>query len=114
MTSRSRLTLSGLSLGIGVSLLNAACGGAALAPKELIDARASYERVAKGQATQLAPAELDSAKQSLAKAEGSFTEDGDSVATKDLAYVAERKALAAESQANIVEAERQRAALEKD
>jgi outer membrane protein OmpA-like peptidoglycan-associated protein len=116
MTARSRLTLSGLSLslGIGAGLLTVACGGSNLAPKELIDARASYERVAKGQTTQLAPAELDSAKQSLAKAEGSFSEDGDSVATRDLAYVADRKALAAESQANIVEAERQRAALEKD
>lgn len=91
-----------------------ACGGTVLAPKELVDARATYERVAKGAAVQLAPAELDTAKQSLARAEASFNEDGDSDVTKDLAYVADRKALAAEAQAGLLQAGRDKEALDKD
>jgi outer membrane protein OmpA-like peptidoglycan-associated protein len=88
--------------------------GAAVPPKELVDARAAYERVAKGPAGELAPAELDTAKQSLARAEGNFRDNGDDASTRDSAYVAERKALAAEAQAGIVQAERDRDATDKE
>lgn len=90
-----------------------ACG-AAVPPKELLDARAAYSRVEKGPAAQLAPAELDTAKQSLARAEGRFADDGDSPETRDLAYIAERKALVAQAQAGIVQATREKEAIDKD
>jgi outer membrane protein OmpA-like peptidoglycan-associated protein len=107
MNIRSALLLA------SVAALSNACG-AAVAPKELLDARAAYARVEKGPAAQLAPAELDTAKQALARAEGSFNEDGDSAQTRDLAYVAERKAIVAQAQAGIVQATREREEIDKD
>lgn len=65
-------------------------------PTELLDARKAYERASKSLATQLAPAELDTAQQALAKAEKSYEEEGAGEPTQDLAYVAERKAQIAE------------------
>ncbi|MFZ5890394.1 MAG: OmpA family protein [Myxococcota bacterium] len=98
---------------VSAAVLVSACGAAA-PPKELLDARAAYTRVEKGPAAQLAPAELDTAKQALARAEGAFNEDGDTPVTRDLAYIAERKALVAQSQAGIVQATRDREAIDKD
>jgi outer membrane protein OmpA-like peptidoglycan-associated protein len=95
------------------ALLQSACG-TAVAPKELMDARSAYDRVAKTRASELAPAELDTAKQALARAEGSFQSEGDDPKTRDLAYIAERKALAAEAQAGVISAEREREAIDKD
>lgn len=95
------------------ALLQAACG-TAVAPKELMDARSAYDRVAKTRAAELAPAELDTAKQALARAEGNFQNEGDEPRTRDLAYIAERKALAAEAQAGVINAEREREATDKD
>lgn len=106
MTIRSALL-------VATAILSNACGAAA-PPKELLDARAAYSRVEKGPAAQLAPAELDTAKQALARAEGSFNEDGDSSSTRDLAYIAERKALVAQAQAGIVQATREREEVDKD
>ncbi|MGC4086332.1 MAG: OmpA family protein [Polyangiaceae bacterium] len=100
------------SLTVGVLLLSAC--GTAIPPKELVDARSAYSRIEKGPAAQLAPAELDTAKQSLSRAEGSFQEDGDTPVTRDLAYIAERKALVAESQAGLVQAGREREEVDKD
>jgi Domain of unknown function (DUF4398) len=54
------LSLSGIGL--------VACA-TTLPPKELVDARSSYDRISKGPAAELAPAQLDRAKQPLAKAE---------------------------------------------
>lgn len=115
MIERSQMGLSrlGVATTLLAALLQAACG-AAVAPKELNDARSAYDRVAKSPAAELAPAELDTAKQALSRAEGSFQEDGDAPQTRDLAYIAERKALAAEAQAGIVQAERDRDATDKD
>jgi outer membrane protein OmpA-like peptidoglycan-associated protein len=86
----------------------------ALPPKELIDARTAYDRAKDGIAKELAPADLDTAKQSLRKAEQAFQDDPESQKTKDLSYVAHRKALLAEIDAQIEEADRKRAQLEKD
>src|SRR5688572_18746273 len=86
-------------------ILQAACG-ATQPPPELVDARKAYERASKGLAAQLAPAQLDTAKQALAKAEGSFEEEGVDPPTPDLAYIAERKAMIAEATAAKVAAER--------
>ena len=75
-----------------------ACGPG-LPPKELVDARAQYQSASKGPAAQQAPAELHVAKQSLDQAERSFSDDGDSPATKDYSYVAIRKAQLADATA---------------
>jgi outer membrane protein OmpA-like peptidoglycan-associated protein len=76
-------------------------GCAAVAPKELVDARAAYQRASTGPAAQVAPAELHVAKQALNKAEQSFAAEPDSYQVKDLAYVAHRKAQMAEVTASI-------------
>jgi outer membrane protein OmpA-like peptidoglycan-associated protein len=67
-------------------------GCTTLPPDELVKARAAYEVSAAGPAAELAPAELHKAQQSLLLAEKSFIDDPKSYKTKDLAYVAMRKA----------------------
>lgn len=86
---------------------------AALPPSDLVQARASYDRASKGPAAQLAPAELDTAKQSLMRAESSFQDEGDAPVTRDLAYIAERHAQAAEGRAGVIQADRDKAEAEK-
>jgi outer membrane protein OmpA-like peptidoglycan-associated protein len=93
------------SLSFLVALTSAACS-ATQPPPELVDARKAYERASKGLAAQLAPAQLDTAKQALDKAEKSFEDEGVEPPTPDLAYVAERKAQIAEATAGKVAAER--------
>jgi outer membrane protein OmpA-like peptidoglycan-associated protein len=100
--------------------LNLVLAGAGLAacatplpPQELLDARTAYDHASKSPATELAPAQLDTAKQSLAKAERSFVEEGDDPVTKDLAYVAQRKAAIAEAAAGREAADRARSAADK-
>ena len=97
----------------GLAALLAACGTAAV-PQELLDARAAYAEAAKGPAADLAPAQLDTAKQSLDGAQRSFDQDGPSQATKDLAYVAQRRAEIAAAEGGREKAERKRAAADKD
>lgn len=67
-------------------------GCATMPPNELVDARQAYQIASEGQAAQLAPAELHKAKDALNLAEQSFAKDPDSARTKDLSYVALRKA----------------------
>ena len=66
-------------------------------PKELVDARAAYDRAAAGNASKLVPAELHVARESLERAEQKFAEDPDSRDTIDSAYIAMRKAQRAEA-----------------
>ena len=111
----SEMTYAAFGRTIIVSLLGAsllACG-ATLPPKELVDARAAYQAASKGKAAELAPAQLDTAKQSLAKAEKSFEDEGDDPITKDLAYVAQRKTEIAVADAGREEADRGRLAADK-
>lgn len=98
----------------GLSVLFLACGGTALPPQELLDARTAYAEAAKGPAADLAPAQLDTAKQSLDGAEHNFLEDGPDQKTKDLAYVAQRRAEIAAAEGGREKAERKRAAADKD
>jgi outer membrane protein OmpA-like peptidoglycan-associated protein len=96
------------------------CGLAALAcgttlpPQELVEARSAYDAASKGPAAQLAPAQLDTAKQALTKAEESFKEEGDEPVTKDLAYIADRRAKIAVADAGQAAAERDRTKADKD
>lgn len=66
-------------------------------PAELINARQAYQHASAGQAAQLVPAELHKAQAALAIAEKSFQDDPKSFRTRDLAYVADRKAKMAEA-----------------
>ncbi|MBR9980092.1 MAG: OmpA family protein, partial [Desulfatitalea sp.] len=87
-------------------LVLVACAGflagcAATVPTELSKARQAYQHASAGPAAQLVPAELHKAKQALGRAEASFANDPKSFKTKDLAYVAERKAMMADALASI-------------
>ena len=73
-------------------------------PKDLTTARATFERASHGAAVQFAAADLHSAKESLDVAESSFTEDGDTQKTTDLAYTATRRAELAEAHARTEQA----------
>lgn len=78
-------------------------------PRELIDARAAYARAAADQqVNSLAPTQLHVAKTTLDTAERHFREDGDEPETRDLAYIAERRARYAEVQAALLNAQKQK------
>lgn len=102
------------SLALLLATTVASVGCAAIPPpKELVEARASYDRAQGGIARTLAPAALDTAKQSLQKAERSFRDDGDEIDTRAFAYIAERKARLSEAVAGMEQALAERLALEK-
>ena len=61
-------------------------------PTELVNARSAYKQVSEGPAAQLVPAEVHKAHEALVVAEQSFQKEPKSFKTKDLAYVAQRKA----------------------
>lgn len=86
-------------IGITGTLLLFVAGCGAAAPQELMNARSAYGRASRGPASELNPAGLHSAKQTLDVAEHSFSEEGDTQETKDLAYTAERQAQTAEARA---------------
>jgi outer membrane protein OmpA-like peptidoglycan-associated protein len=75
------------------------CGCATIAPNELVQAREGYRRASTGTAAKVVPAQVHVASEALEKAEQSFEKDGDTYRTRDLAYVAQRKAQLAEAQA---------------
>lgn len=66
-------------------------------PNELLDARAAYARAASGPARTNTPADLETARQAIEKAEHAFADDPTSDRTRDLAYIASRKVLTAEA-----------------
>jgi outer membrane protein OmpA-like peptidoglycan-associated protein len=72
-------------------------GCANIPPTELTKARLAFQHASSGQAAQLVPAELHKAQVALAIAEKSFQDDPNSFLTRDLAYVADRKAKLAEA-----------------
>jgi outer membrane protein OmpA-like peptidoglycan-associated protein len=80
---------------------------AALPPQDLVTARATYGRAAQGPAGTLDPADLHSAKESLAQAEQSFTQNGDTQGTRDLAYMADRRAQIAEARGEAMQSGQQ-------
>jgi outer membrane protein OmpA-like peptidoglycan-associated protein len=97
------------------SLITAACaavlcGCAATAPSELVDARLAYQHASAGPAAELAPADIHKASEALARAEESFAEDSDSYRTRDLAYVAQRKAEMAVVKASIASEQKKQGA----
>jgi outer membrane protein OmpA-like peptidoglycan-associated protein len=83
-----------------------------LAPKELVDARAAYDRAAASNAPKLVPAELHVARESLDLAERKFADDPDSQDAVDSAYIAMRKAQRAEALGNAAAASNPKAVAE--
>ena len=76
-----------------VTVIALLAGCASVPPNELVNARSAYRAAAADSATvQYVPAELHKAQEALNLAEQSFLKDSNSYKTKDLAYVAERKA----------------------
>ncbi len=86
----------------------ATTGCAATVPQELVNARTAYDRASQGPAAKLNPAGLFTAKETLGVAEHSFSEEGDSQETKDLAYSAERRTQIAEAKARDIQATQER------
>jgi outer membrane protein OmpA-like peptidoglycan-associated protein len=86
----------------------AACGSTP--PPELNDAHTEYNKVANsGPTSQLDPTDLHTAQESLAAADQSFADHGDTAHTRDLAYAAERKAQLADVKAQTIAAQKQQA-----
>jgi outer membrane protein OmpA-like peptidoglycan-associated protein len=85
-----------------------------IVPPELADARRAYDQASHGPAATVAPAELHKASDSLAKAEQAFTDDPRSQRTRDLAYVAGRKAESADAIGQAEMSRRQRHQAEND
>jgi outer membrane protein OmpA-like peptidoglycan-associated protein len=116
MTTQS--TTKTLSMGwiLGLAIPAALLVGcaAALPPKELVDARAAYQRAQTSKGAELQPVPLHEAKLALDAAEASFVEEPEATRTVSLAYVASRKAELAESQGNIAGAVAMKGQAEKD
>jgi outer membrane protein OmpA-like peptidoglycan-associated protein len=83
---------------VAASIVMVACG-AALPPTELVDAREAYARANDGEASELAPVQLEEARQALDRAENAFEDDPEALRTRDLAYVALRNVELAEAHA---------------
>jgi len=87
----------------GIYFIIPACAGllvgcaASIPPIELIDARQAYAHATAGLSAQIVPEELLRAREALDIAERSFQKDPGSYRTRDLAYVANRKAKTAEA-----------------
>jgi len=67
-------------------------------PPELLDARSAYIRAESGPAAQLKPDSLHEARVALDRAERAYQDDPGDQKTRDIAYVAERRAALAEVQ----------------
>lgn len=76
-------------------------GCAATIPSELASARTAYQSASAGPAAKLVPAELHKAQEALTLAETAFKDDPRGFHTRDLAYVAQRKAELAQALAAI-------------
>lgn len=80
---------------LGLALTVTSC--AAVVPPELVSAREAYRRASTGPANESVPADVHIADKALARAEKSFDNTGADFQTRDLAYVAQRKAELAET-----------------
>ena len=101
-----RITLVGIVLAIGCA--------SAPTPRELSDARSAYFKAEQGVAPMLKPDQLHEAKVALDRAEKSYADDPGAQKTRDLAYVAERRAEIADVQARDAKAAQDKAQAEQD
>jgi outer membrane protein OmpA-like peptidoglycan-associated protein len=103
MVKRSTMWLGALTL-VGA----AGCAGTT-PPPELTAARQNYARAAAGPSSGLAATSVYEAKQALGQAEHSYAVNGDAQVTRDLAYIADRRALLAIAQGGTLTAQAQQA-----
>ena len=101
-------------LSIVIACAGVASSCATAPPPELVDAREAYRRASTGPAAKSAPAEVHVAGKALGQAERSFDEESDSYRTRDLAYVAHRRAQLAEATASIKRQQRSQAGARDD
>jgi outer membrane protein OmpA-like peptidoglycan-associated protein len=73
-------------------------------PRELVDARAAYANAQKAPGAALSPNDQREAKLALESAEREFNDEGDEPSTRDLAYVAQRRAVAARAHSDALQA----------
>jgi outer membrane protein OmpA-like peptidoglycan-associated protein len=92
-------TASLLKTGLILACASAGCATAA-PPADLLMARSTFTRVQQGETAKLNPADLHTAQEALQAAEQSYLNDGDTQATRDLAYTADRRAQIAEARAH--------------
>jgi outer membrane protein OmpA-like peptidoglycan-associated protein len=93
---------------IAVPALCLAGCATAVPPKELVDARRSYDIAEHGTAQKYKPDQLHDAKTALDKAEQDFLADPSSTKTRNDAYIADRRAQLAEVEGSTEEANAQR------
>ena len=94
----------------GLALAALVMGCATLPPRELTEAQMTYRQVSAGPAATAAPDELHKARAALEQAERAFAQDPSGAATRDLAYIAQRKALIADAKARVELANRDKVA----
>lgn len=82
-----------------------ACASTPTPPPELVQARAAYDRASRSPAATLALVDLHNAQGDLTRAEESFAAEPTSDATRDIAYVAERRAQTVEARGFMLEAD---------
>ncbi len=95
-----------IKLILPLALLGAACATGA-PPADLVSARASFDKAEHGLAAKLNPSDVHTAKLAIDAAEQSFAEEGDTQETRDLAYVADRRAQIADVRAKATQASNQ-------
>lgn len=106
--SRFILLSSGLMALIGLRCATA------IPPRELIDARAEFDKASHGPTAEVNPKGLYEAKKSLDSANASFVQDATGEDTRDLSYIALRKVQLAEAQAGTELANRQKTKADQD
>ncbi len=109
MKANCRAMKLGLT-GAAMPLLFAVCAGCAtqhVTPPALAEAREEFSRAKNGVAIQLDPTDVHEADLALQRAEAAFRDQPDDPTTTDLAIVADRRALIAETQAATMQAQEQ-------
>jgi outer membrane protein OmpA-like peptidoglycan-associated protein len=90
------------------------CASAPVPPRELVEARAAMSHASQGPAARLALVDLHSAQGDLNIAERSFTDDPGSDVTRDLSYVALRRAQIASARGETLQADEEQARAHRD
>jgi outer membrane protein OmpA-like peptidoglycan-associated protein len=102
--NRSLSLLLGVLLGAAAGSL-AACAGERIPPKALLDARADCQRAREGIAMQLDPTDVHEADLALQRAEKAWLDNPDDPSTVDVALIADRRALLAKTEADVLRAQ---------
>lgn len=98
---------------LGIASLTG-CASTPTPPRELVEARTTFQRASQGPAARLALVDLHNAQGDLDRAERSFTDDPSSDVTRDLSYVALRRAQTVEARGDTLQADQERERAEHD